>query len=94
MFLEIEIIKNEKKELEFLIKGERHTFPNFLREELIKLPYVDFAAYRLHHPTDKEARMIIRVSSKSPKTALSEALKNMRKTLNETKKEFKKALSD
>ncbi len=92
IYLEIKILKNEKKELEFKIMDERHTIPSILKDEIAKLSYVDFVAYRLEHPSDKDSIFLIKVNSKSPKTALQEAIKNIKKNLGETKKEFKKAL--
>ncbi|MCD6434205.1 MAG: DNA-directed RNA polymerase subunit L, partial [Candidatus Diapherotrites archaeon] len=50
--MEIEILSQSKNAVEFIIKNERHTFPNLLRDKLLSMPNVSFAAYTLEHPLD------------------------------------------
>ncbi len=90
--MEIEIIKEGKEELEFAIKGERHTFPNLLRSTLLKDSKVVFAAYKLHHPSDEGASFALRTSGKVPKKALADALKEINSDLADFDKEVKKVL--
>ncbi len=87
--LEIEVLNDEKNELEFLIKGERHTLPNLLREALLKDSNVEFVAYTLRHPMDEDSKFVIKTKDKSPKKVLTEALKQIEGQLDEFKKEIK-----
>ena len=73
--MEIETISEGANSFEFLIKGMRHTFPNLLKEALLKDAQVEFAAYALNHPFDKDAKFIVRTKGKKPKKALEDALK-------------------
>jgi len=90
--LEIEIINESKDGLEFIIKGERHTFPNLLRSALLKDSKVKFAAYKLHHPYDKQAEFIVKTEGKTPKKALANALKQINSELADFEKEVKKTV--
>ncbi|MBN2067452.1 MAG: DNA-directed RNA polymerase subunit L [Candidatus Diapherotrites archaeon] len=89
--MDIEVLTSKKDELEFVLKGERHTFPNLLREALLEESGVEFAAYRLEHPFDSECRFVVRTKGKTPKKALSDALKKVDSNLSEFKKAFKAA---
>ncbi len=89
--MEIEVNKEGKNSVEFVIKGERHTFPNLLRSALLKDSKVKFAAYKLHHPTDNQAQFALSTEGKTPKKALSDALKRIDADLSDFKKEVKKA---
>ena len=90
--MEIEVKKNTKNELEFILKGERYTFTNLLRATLLKDSKVVFAAYKLHHPYDTDASFAVRTEGKAPKKALVDALKKISGELNDFEKEVKKAL--
>jgi len=48
--MEVEFKKNSANELQAVLLGERHTFPNLLRETLLEDQSVEFAAYMLPHP--------------------------------------------
>ncbi|MDD3159479.1 MAG: RpoL/Rpb11 RNA polymerase subunit family protein [Candidatus ainarchaeum sp.] len=88
--MEIEILTNEGKKLEFYLNGERHTIPNVLREKLAENENVEFVAYRLEHPLDKKARFILTTNSSNPKKVLIEAIKELQSEVSELKKEFAK----
>ena len=75
--MEIEVVKNEKKVLEFKLKGERHTFPGLLVDKLQNSSDVEFAAYKLEHPKDKESIIVLRTKSKAPKTVLTQVNKEL-----------------
>ena len=90
--MEMEIKADKKDELEFVLKGERHTFTNLLRTSLLKDSKVKFAAYKLHHPFDKDAEFIVRTEGKPPKKALADALKKISTDLSDFEKAVKKAL--
>lgn len=67
--MEIKVIKEDKKGIEFEIIGEGHTFCNVLREALNKHKDVDFATYRIEHPLLSNPRMYVRTRVKVPKGA-------------------------
>ena len=90
--MELEVLVDKKEEAEFLIRGERHTFPNLLRDVLLKDPKVVFAAYKLEHPMDNESKVIIKTSGKSPKKVFEEALKKINSNLDDFSSNMKKAI--
>jgi len=89
--MEIEVLNAKKNELEFVLKGERHTYPRILREALLQDSSVQFAAYRLEHPFDEDSKFVVKTKGKTPKKALSDAVKKIDSNLNEFKKAFKAA---
>ncbi len=90
--MELEIIKKQPNLLEFVIKGERHTFPNLLRAYLLEDSSVTFASYLLEHPTDKNARFVLRTRGKNPKPVLAAACKHISADLAQFVKGVKKAV--
>ena len=90
--LDLKLINEKPNELEFTIKGERHTIPNLLRNELLKDSAVIFAAYSLHHPFDKDSSFIVKTKNKSAKKALQDAVKSLDKQFSDFKKLVSKAL--
>ncbi len=90
--MEIKVLKNEKNELEFVIKGNRHTYPALLQDRLLADKSVSFAAYKLLHPMDNEAQVIVKTSGKTAKQALSDAVKQIEEDCEEFEKHLKKAL--
>ena len=88
--MNIEMITDTKTEAEFIVKGERHTFPGLLRDALLQDPKVDMAAYKLAHPMDEDSLFIVKTSGKTPKKALQEAVKKMNEELDQFQSTFKK----
>ena len=87
--MKLEIIKNEKSELEFIVEGERHTIPNLLREKLSQNSDVEFVAYRLDHPLDQKAVFVLKTKG-SAKKVLEDTIKEIQKDFDEFKKGFEK----
>ncbi|MDO8624748.1 MAG: DNA-directed RNA polymerase subunit L [Candidatus Diapherotrites archaeon] len=90
--MEIKVLKNEPNELELVLHGNRHTYPNLLRDRLLQDKSVVFAAYRLNHPLDSDCQVIVKTSGKSAKTALLDAVKQIDADLADFEKHVKKAL--
>ena len=90
--MELKILKNEKDEIEFIMKDNRHTFPNLLRSRLLKTSGVSFAAYKLKHPLDNESQFIVKTKGKSAKKALTEATKAIDEDLITLRKTIEKKL--
>lgn len=87
--LDIEVIKNEGSFMEFRIIGEDHTLCNVLREALLKNEKVKVAAYRIDHPLLDRKRPMFIINTDgtiSPKDALLEAIKNIKKDVKGLKK--------
>lgn len=79
--MELVFTKKEENHVEFLIKGERHTFPNLLRSRLLQDKAIVFASYKLAHPMDDDATFIVKTKGKSAVTAVSDACKLVQKDL-------------
>jgi len=90
--VELKELKKTKDTLEFKLLGERHTFPQLLKKELLKDSNVEFVSYKLRHPFDKDSTFIVKVKKGNPKTALSEAAKRIGKEADSFSKELQKAL--
>ena len=87
--MKLEVIKNEKSELEFIVEGERHTVPNLLREKLTQNADVEFVAYKLEHPLDQKAVFILKTKGNAKKV-LDDTIKDIQKDIDEFKKGFEK----
>lgn len=83
----IEVLRKEDNLLELKFKGERHTIPNLLAKTLANMKGVEFAAYKLSHPTDPNATLILRTNGAKPEKVLQEAFKEIAKELQEFKSE-------
>ena len=90
--MEIEVLKKQKNYAEFIIKGERHTFPNLLKSRLLKDSSVEFVSYMLDHPIADDARFVIKTKGKTPGKALADACKKIDKDLADFEKSIKKAV--
>ena len=87
--MKIEIVTNEKDNIEFFMEGERHTMPALLKERLSSKENVEFVAYRLDHPLDTKAKFILK--AKNAKKVLEDATKELSKELEDFRKAFEKA---
>jgi DNA-directed RNA polymerase subunit L len=87
--MELEIKKSSASELHFILKGERHTLPNLLRETLLQDPNVTFAAYTLPHPLGEDSEFIVKTKGKNPKAAIATAIKKIDKQLADFESAFK-----
>ncbi|MDD5163049.1 MAG: DNA-directed RNA polymerase subunit L [Candidatus ainarchaeum sp.] len=92
--MEIEVLENKKDSLEFMIKGERHTFSGILKEALANDPKVEFVACTLNHPQDNDTKFIVKTDGKTAAKALQDAIKTIDSNLEELEEAFKKALKD
>lgn len=90
--MEIQFLKKEPHFVEFKLIGERHTFPNLLRQALLDNPDVEFVAYKLEHPLDNHSFFVLRTKSKSAKKVLLDAAKEIVDDLEDLKQAMTKAL--
>ena len=90
--MKINFLTNKKNELEFVLVGERHTFPNLLKSRLLKNSDVSFAAYKLEHPMDNESKFVLKTEKKDAKTVLLNACKEIEAEAKEFQQKVKKAI--
>ncbi|MBN3037185.1 MAG: DNA-directed RNA polymerase subunit L [Candidatus Diapherotrites archaeon] len=72
--MEMNILKDDKDELVFELKGEQHTYPALLCWALLNDPKVRVAVYDAGHPLIGKSCIRIKTSGKSPKKALESAV--------------------
>ena len=89
--MELDVKKSSANELRFVMKGERHSFPNLLRATLLQDQAVTFAAYTMPHPLGEDCEFIVKTKGKTAKKALSDAVKRIEGQLSEFEKAFKAA---
>lgn len=90
--MEIEFTKKAANHVEFKLVGETHTFANLLKSHLVDDPNVEFVAYKLEHPSDKDAMFIVRTKGKDAKKVLLDAAKRVQEDVEELQGAFDKAL--
>lgn len=90
--MKLNIIEKEKDYAEFLMEGERHSFPNLLKQKLLESKDVEFASYLLEHPMDENAKFAVKTNGKAPKTVIEAALKEIESDLSDFQKQVSKAL--
>jgi len=90
--MKLEIIKSEKNYAEFVIEGEKHSFPNMLKQKLLEMKDVEFVSYILEHPMDTGAKFVIKTNGKSPKKILEDAAKALDQDLDDFDKKVKSVL--
>ncbi len=90
--MEIQFIKKAANHVEFKLVGETHTFANLLKSQLVNDSHVEFVAYKLEHPMDKDALFVLKTKGKTAKSVLVEASKRLHEELGDLKGAFSKAL--
>ena len=82
--MEINLLKKDKKEIEFEIGGgEDTTLGEILVFKLNQLPEVDFAAYKIEHPLTGCPRIYLRVKKGDPLKAIGKAITELKKEIAE-----------
>jgi DNA-directed RNA polymerase subunit L len=77
--MELNVIKDTKKELVFEIKGLGHTFCNILKESLYKTKGVEAASYTIDHPLINIPKFIVVTNGDvAPKDAVLSAIKTVK----------------
>ena len=90
--MEVEFVKKQANWVEFKLVGETHTFANLLKSHLVDDPNVEFVAYKLEHPLDKDALFVLRTKGKEAKKVLMDAAKRVQEDVEELQGAFDKAL--
>lgn len=77
--MEINAIKETKKEFVFEAKGVGHTFCNLIKDALYDVKGVEAASYTIEHPLVGVPRFIVVTDGKiSPRDAVLEAIKKVK----------------
>jgi len=77
--MEIKVLEESKTKAIFEIKGESHTLCNTLKEELRKDKKVLIASYFVSHPDIDEPTFSVETRGTTPKKALMDAVKRLKK---------------
>ncbi len=91
--MEISVLKEEKGKLKLGIKGETHTFCNYLRKELWNDQALKTAGYNIEHSlTGHKVMMIETDEKKKKKKVLQKTVERLKKQNKELRDQFKKIL--
>ena len=88
--MEFKVLEESKTKLVFQLIGETHTFCNLLKDTLQNVKGVEIATYKIDHPLVGVPQFLVETKGIEPKKALQTALKDIKKNVNEFKKEAAK----
>jgi len=77
--MKFKILSSKKKEMEFKIQGEDHTFARLLTSALLKDKDVEMAHYRVDHPLVGTPKFYFKTKKSEPKNVLKKTLKRLEK---------------
>ena len=89
--MEIEVLNDQKNEMEIRIIGEDDTFANLLRKMLHEDDHVQTAAYRITHPLTERNKPIFKIvtdGKESPAEALKKAATKTKKIFGTLRKKL------
>lgn len=90
--MELKKLEEDKNKLVIQISGEDATFCNALKAELLNDENVKIASFTIEHPlTGIPKLMVITDGKKTPKQALEDAAKRLKKKTEKFEKEFANA---
>jgi len=90
--MELNVLEESKTRLIVEVKGEDATLCNVLRKELWNDKDVKAAAYNIKHPSTGIPQLIVETTGKTPRDALSDAVKRIKKNLSDIEKAAGKEL--
>ena len=91
--MELKIIEDAKNKLVFEAKGVSHGFCNMLKEKLLEDSHVKVATFRVAHPLVNVPTILVETDSdKTPRAAVSDAVKKLSTFAEKIKKDFAKEL--
>ncbi|MGB9713408.1 MAG: RpoL/Rpb11 RNA polymerase subunit family protein [Candidatus Bathyarchaeales archaeon] len=91
--MKVKVLKETSNELKIEVEGIGHGLCNLIQKRLLEEEDVDLAGYDIPHPLASNPIIYIRTKGRAqPKGVLFRALKNARKTNDNFRKEFEKAL--
>jgi DNA-directed RNA polymerase subunit L len=90
--MELNVLEESKTRFIVEIKGEDSTICNLIRKELWNDDSVKAAAYSVKHPSIGIPQLIVETSGKTPRDALLDAVKRIKKDLSDFEKKAAKEL--
>jgi DNA-directed RNA polymerase subunit L len=90
--MKVEVLKKNANELKLDVEDAGHGFCNLLQKTLLEDEKVDLAGYDVPHPLSSHSLIYVRTKGKvKPEEAVREAVKKIRETNKEFRRELKKA---
>jgi DNA-directed RNA polymerase subunit L len=90
--MKVEVLKKNANELKLEVEDAGHGFCNLLQKTLLEDEKVDLAGYDVPHPLSSHSLIYVRTKGKvKPEEAVREAVKKIRETNKEFRRELKKA---
>ncbi len=89
--MEVSILTNDKKTLEFGVKGVDNSVMQLIAERLNDRSEVTFAAYKLDHPVLGTPTVIVQTKKGSPLDVVLEVLESIQGDVSKLKKQFESA---
>lgn len=89
--MELEVEKQDKNSVVIKVRGETHTLLNMVREELWNDKNVSEASVVQEHPFAPDSKILVKVSSGSPISALEKSADRVSSNVEKLKKAFDKA---
>ncbi len=91
--MEVSVLKEEKHKLKLGIKGETHTFCNYIRKELWQDEHIKISGYNIQHSLTGHPVLLVETDDKSdPKKSLQKAVERLKKQNKDLRDNFKKSL--
>jgi len=88
--MEINILEEDKKKIEFEVLGEDMTLCNALKDELWNDSDVEVAASKMDHPLVSNPTLILETSKKNPKDVVLKAADSLQTKFKKLKEDFNK----
>ena len=85
--MEIKIIKERNKEIEFEIIGEK-TILNPLKQKLLEYDEVEYAEWTVKHPLVKNPRFYLKVKKGEARKVIKKAIDDIKKDIAELQKQL------
>ena len=86
--MEMKILVKDKNVLEMELGGADQSLAQLVAERLTEDKDVEFASYKLEHPTAARPKLYVRTKKGDPTKVVVEALKELKKEVAEFRKQF------
>jgi DNA-directed RNA polymerase subunit L len=88
--MEIEVLKEEKHELQVQFSEIDHGFLNLLKEAIWQQSGIEIASFRLEHPEVSKPLFVLKTKGKEAKKVWNSAIESVSEQLEKLSKEVKK----
>lgn len=92
--MKLNILKKTKDSVTIEVKGESKTFVNLLKDELWKDKNILEAAAIKEHPYMGEPKLLVKVKTGNPITAITKAVRHLQVRAKEIRDEFNRDIKD